>query len=187
MTPLKAHPRIVLVNKNLLLLKSNTTRRIMFFVLFLLLTTAMIFGFEPERDLAGNRLLLTIGYIVALIVLLGVAGWSKTIRLDKDRKIIESESLIFGISAKREEMGTLDLIDAVVLQQVQLLKGGDMTGRTAAPLKNIFEPKSQLVRLFLETEEERIKLDEGDSVESLETEATAIADFLGVPVRSEEL
>ncbi len=187
MTPMRAHSRLVLKSESVMLLTSSSSRRIVFFFLFVVFAVAMIVGFDPSTDLVGSRLFGTIGYAAVLLVLLGVTAWSMTIRFDRDRGRMETVKSFFGVIFSHDRGIELGIVKAIVLQKVQLIKGRDLPLNRSNRISNLLEPRAQLFRLFLDTGERRIKLDESNYREELENEASMIANFLGVVRKTEEL
>ena len=187
MTPLRAHGRLVLKNDNLLLLTSSSSRRIIFFFLFAAFAGAMIVGFDPAVDLAGSRLFGTVGYVVVLIILLGVVAWSRTTTFDRQEGRMTTVRSIFGVVVGYGDELELNAVTAVMLQKVQLIKGRDLPLQRSSRLSGLVAPRSQLWRLFLVAGDTRIKLNEGSYHEELEHEAATIAGFLGVVRRLEEI
>ena len=72
-------------------------------------------------------------------------------------------------------------------QKVQLLKGRDIPFKRSGTLSNLFEPRAQLYRMFLDTGDELLKLDESNFREEMESQASVIAEFLGVSVSDQEI
>jgi hypothetical protein len=180
------HSRIVRKSEDLVLYGATPARRIMFFVLFLMLASAMIAGFDMETDVSGWRLLKTGGYAAVLLVLLGAAGWSGTTSFDRGSGRIETISKLFGVTVRRKPLAGIDDVDRLLLQKVTLLQDGPPGGRRGV-FGNLFEPRAELLRLFLETNGGRISLDEGSNAEALEQTAVFFAEFLGVEFSQEEL
>jgi hypothetical protein len=190
MTPLRAHSRLSVQGEKLIVLSSSSSRRIIFFVLFVVFTFGMIAGFDPAIDLAGSRLLGTIGYMAVLLVLLGVSAWSKTTRFDAAAGVISTVSTLFGVTLKRGADLQFSQLRALVLQHVQLLKDRDIPFKrsgSGSAINGIFEPRSQLFRLFLDLDDERIRLEESSYREEMETQGKFLADFLGIPLKTEQL
>lgn len=161
-------------------------RRIMFIILFLMLGGAMVAGFNPETDLAGTRLLKTIGFAAVLLVLLGAGGWSGVTGFDRGAGTVETISSLFGVTVRRKILARVGEIHRIVLQKVVLLQSAPPGGRQGV-FGNLFEPRSELIRLFLETDNGRIHLDEGGNTDVLEQTGVFFAEFLNVPFSSEEL
>jgi hypothetical protein len=187
MTPLRAHGKLVLKDDNLLLLTSSSSRRIIFFALFVVFAAAMIVGFDAATDLSGSRLFGTIGYAAVLIVLLGVSAWSKTVRFDCEKGRMTTVRSVLGVAVGNDSELELTTVTAVLLQKVQLIKGRDLPLQRSNRLGSLVEPRSQLWRLFLDTGDGRIRLDESNYREELEQEAATIAGFLGVVRKLEEI
>ena len=187
MTPLRAHGRLVPKGDKLLVLGSSPSRRIVFFVIFVVFTLGMIAGIDPTVDFTSRRLLGTVMYVAILAVSLGVAAWSKQTFFDAEKRTISTHSSFFGIPVKKIPGISFAEVHAVVLQKVQLLKSRDMPFKRSGALTNVFEPRSQLFRLFLETDEQRVKLEESSYREEIERQAGVLAEFLGVSLKNEEL
>ena len=183
--PSRTQGRIVRKSEDLVLYTSTPARRIMFFVLFLMLTSAMVAGFDTETDLSGSRLLKTVGYAAVLLGVLAAAGWSGATSFDRGSGGIETISRLFGATLRRKTLAGTNEVDRIVLQKVSLLRDAPPGGRRGV-FGNLFEPRSELLRLFLETGGGRISIDEGSNSEALEKTAAFFAEFLGVEFSREE-
>ena len=159
----------------------------MFFILFALLAAGLVFGLDAVRDLSGSRLLWTIGYIFSEIVLLILSGWSRSIVFDGRAGEITAVKTFFGIVLSRELTTTLESVNRLVLQEVELVKDRDMPFRRIERVGGILEVRSRLYRLFLDYGDGRLKLEEGNYREELEGMGIAIAQFLGAELRHESL
>ncbi len=186
MIPLSAHARIVRKSEDLVFYVSAPGRRVMFFVLFLVLAASMAAGFDVEVDLAGARALKTAGYSLVLLVLLGTAGWSGATGFDRRSGKVETISRLFGVPVRRKVLTPISRIDRVVIQKVALLHETPPGGRRGV-FGGLFEPRSELHRLFLVTGEGRIDLDEGGNTDVLKQTAAYLSEFLGVEFIQEEL
>lgn len=145
----------------------------------------MVFAFEPERDLAGPRLILSIFYIAVLVSVLFMAGRQRFIDFDKASKLISERQTLFGFRLGNDRNVSMDRAQSAILQKFYLKKGSDRIRKTEN-LSTLLESRSVHYRLFLETEEERIKLDEGEDGEYLERLGTELADFLRLSFEREE-
>ena len=186
MIPSRAQARIIKRSEDLVLYASTPARRIMFLVLFLMLTSVMIAGFDTEADFSGTRALKLVGYGAVLLVLLGAAGWSTTTSFDRGSGTVETISRFFGVVVRRKILAPMSEIDGVILQKVALLKGAPPGGRRGV-FGNLFEPRAELIRLFLQTNDGRVCLDEGSNSEVLEQTGVFFSEFLGVTFTHEEL
>ena len=185
--PIRAHGRLAIKSEDLLVLASNSRRRLVFLLLFLLLSVAMYFGFNPATDFAGKRLFATFGYMVVLLLMLGVSAFSKSIYFDRGAGEIRTLYTLLGLTVKRGETLPFAEIRRVVLQQAKLMKTGQIPVKRGGVMGGLLEPRSQLYRLFIDTGEKRIKLDESNYGEELQKEGTFISQFLGVPCTAEEI
>ncbi len=172
---------------DLVYLAQNPVRRIMFFILFLLLGVSMAFAVNPDTDFSGTNLLRTIGYSAVLLVLLGASAWSTVTSFDRDGGSIQTIFRLFGITVRSTLLARMDRVEGVVLQKVALLRENAPYGGRSGVFGNLFTPPAELVRLFLDTDERRINLDEGDSVDKLEKVGIFFAQFLDVEFSREEL
>jgi hypothetical protein len=178
--------RIYVKSEEVLHYASSPTRRIMFFVLFLMLGSAMVAGIDKETDFSGSRLLKTIGYGAVLLAVLAAAGFSGTTSFDRHSGRVEKISKLFGIAIRRDIVTPTSQIKRVVLQTVALLKAAPPGGRLGV-FGNLFEPRSELHRLFLEKYDGRIELDESANHEELERTGSFLAEFLGTEFSKEVL
>ena len=186
MIPPGGRSRIIKKSEDVILLVPSRTRRIMFFFLFLLLVATMVLGMDRDIDFSGPRLLRTVGYAAVLLVLLGAAGWSSITSFDRGEGSVEAVTGIFGLAVRRRRLVRIDEIAAVVLQTVIVLNEAPPGGRSGV-FGTLFEPRSKLIRLYLETDSGRIRLDEDGSADQLEATGIYFAQFLGVDFSREEL
>ena len=187
MIPLGGRSRIIRKSADLVFFTSGPTRRLMFFLLFLLLTITMVFGTDLKEAFSGATLLRTIGYVAVLLALLGAAGWSTKISINREEGSVETISSVFGVTVRRSLLVNIDSIEGVVMQKVSLLRGNFSRGGRSGIFGNLFEPPSQLFRLFLETNDERIRIDEGGEAGRFEKIGRFFAEFLDVGFSEEEL
>jgi hypothetical protein len=187
MMQLSGRSRIITKSENLVLLVPSPTRRIMFFILFLLLATTMALAVDPDTDFSGTRLLRTIGYIAVLLVLLGAAGLSSITSFDRGGGGIETVTRLFGVTVRRRQIARIADIEAVVLQKAVLLREDSPNSGRSGIFGTLFEPQSELHRLYLETESSRLRLDEGGNADQLEKTGDYFAQFLGVDFSREEI
>ncbi|MBN1686759.1 MAG: hypothetical protein JW852_08900 [Spirochaetales bacterium] len=187
MMTLSGRSRIIRKSEDLVLLVPSPTRRIMFFLLFLLLAATMALAIDPRTDFSGPRLLRTAGYSAVLLVLLGAAGWSSVTSLDRGAGSVETMTSVFGVTVKRQQLSRMADIEAVVLQKVVLLGEGSPRGGRSGVFGTLFEPQSELYKLYMETENGRLRLDEGGGIDQLEKIGSYFAEFLGVDFSREEI
>lgn len=185
MLPQSGRARIIQKSEDLVVLARSPVRRIMFLILFLFLGVTMLFAVDPETDLSGAELLRTIGYALVLLALLGASGWSQITSFDRNENSVERVTLLFGLTLKRDLLTPLDRIEAVVMQKAVLLH--DSRGMRSGVFGNLFEPRSEVQRLYLETDEKRIRIDDGDEEKLLEDAGTFFSQFLDVKFFKEEI
>ena len=171
----------------MLVLSTSGSRRLIFFLLFVVFGAAMLFGFDPSRDIGGTRLIGTILYGVVMSVLLGVIAWSKEVRFDAETGRVETAYKLFGFEIRQDASIPFYQIRSVVIQKVQLLRDRDVPMKKSGTLGGLIEARSHLYRLFLETGEDRLKLDEGNFLEQLTDGGKLIAEFIDVELNTEEI
>lgn len=179
--------RIIQKDDNLVIYAHSPVRRVMFFILFLLLSTTMIFAVDPATDLSGVELLKTIGYAIVLLALLGAAGWSNTTWFDRDQGTIDTVVSFFGYTVRRRPLAPVSKVEGIVLQKAALFQDDSSHGMRSGVFGTLFEPRAQLIRLFVETEDDRIRLDEGGEENQLKVTGEFFAQFLNVEFYQEEL
>ena len=158
----------------------------MFLFVFLMLAGTMALGFDPETGLSGAGLLKTVGFSAVLLALLCAGGWSTTICFDRESDNVVTVSRLFSVAVRQKNLAKITEVSRVVLQKVALLRAGPPGGRQGV-FGGLFEPRSQLIRLFLETDDARIPLDEGSNADQLKQTGVFFADFLDTPFGEEEL
>jgi len=187
MISLSGNSRIIQKSDDLVEFSRNPVRKVMFLFLFLLLGISFVLGIDPESDLSGPELLRTIGYAAVLLVLLGAAGWSSMMKFDRSAGKIESVVSIFGFAVKRQSLARMENITGVVLQKASLFHDDASRGMRSGVFGNLFEPRSQLLRLYLDTDESRIPLDEGGDSGRLEAAGVFFSKYLDVEFSKVEL
>lgn len=158
----------------------------MFLFLFLMLAGTMAVGFDPETGFSGTGLLKTVGFAAVLLVLLCAGGWSTTICFDRESNSVETITRLFRVTLRRNALARISEINRVVLQKVVLLQSEPPGGRQGV-FGGLFEPRSQLIRVFLEAKDGRIPLDEGSNAGQLEQTGVFFSEFLDTPFDQEEL
>ncbi len=146
----------------------------------------MLFGFDPATDLTGNRVVGTFVVGLLMLVLLGVAGLARRIVFRRDVRSMTTErrlfSLLIGSSTRPLPPGA-----RFVLQDVELIKHDDRSGRGSNMLSGFLTARTHLYRLFLDFGEERMRIEEGTYPEETDALGRALADFLGIPFATESL
>jgi hypothetical protein len=184
MIPIRSRFRLSLISESLLVLKHAPGRRIIFFILFLLLLGGAIAGMDAGRDFRGGRIVGTLLYFGITISTLVISTWGKTVAFDRQNGKVVFTSALFLVSVSISSL-SLEAVKGIVLESVSLMKSD------SAPLGRRFsqfmENRSTIYRLYIETDEKRILLEDGTHFQEFEETARGIAGFLQVPLKTREL
>jgi hypothetical protein len=184
MTPFRATSKIKIINQEAVAITASSHRRIIFAGICLLLLATAIFGFDLEQDLQGNRL---IGTVLILFFIVGsalAAGFNKVLLFDKKKNLLIRKIHLFSLLISSENLVT-NLSDITCLQFTDLefmrsRKNEIHAGRSRINPMGFFENRSHLYRLFVETSEKKILLQESTFSDDLENTIQVLTLFLGV-------
>ena len=177
------------LSDEVLVMKTNPSRRILFFAMAALLFVAFLTGFDSEADLSGGRLGGTIFYAVLFLICFGVAVWESRYIFDAEDHCVRYERRIAGFRISGGETA-LDESAAVVVQHIQLIKESeqpDRRGVFGSRFRNYAARRNSLGKLVVESDQRSHFLDDSANIEELENTGRAIAEFLDVPYRKDEM
>jgi hypothetical protein len=150
------------------------------------MSAAMIFGFDAARDLEGPRLLGTVIFGAVMLVLLGVAGFSKRLVLDRGERNIAIQSSFFSVAYSTQNH-EIPPGSRVIVQDVEIMKTAERSDGRSGMLAGFLTARTHLYRLFLDVGDERIKLEETTYPEEINETGKGIADFLGLRCDTEAM
>jgi hypothetical protein len=185
MTPFRATSKIKIISKEAVAITASSHRRIIYTVIALLLLATVIFGFNLEQDLQGNRL---IGTVFVLLCIAGsAAGYNKVILFDKPKDICIRKIYLFSVLVSSGNLLTnLSAISCLQFTDLEFLrsrKNEIHAGRSKINPMGFFENRSHLYRLYAETSEQKILLQESTFSDDLENTIQVLTLFLGVGVK----
>lgn len=154
-------------------------RRIMFLVVATLLVVAFIVGVDFSTSFSGAELGGTIFYIFLTLTTIFSAGWdSRTVFAKGEEKVFRQKT-VFGIAVASMDL-PLGSVKALVCHGVKLLEGYGRRPR-------FMERRAQLYKLLLETDEAVLPIEDSTTREDLDRVGSAVAEFLGLPYRYEQM
>lgn len=174
---------------DVLVMKTNPARRLLFFAMAALLFVAFLTGFSAEADLSGGRLGGTIFYAVLFFICFGVSIWETRYVFDASDRCVRYRRRIAGFRVSAGET-PLDDSAAIVVQQVQLIKESEQPERRGlfgSRFRGYAARRNSLGKLVVETAERSHFLDDSAHIEELESTGRAIAEFLDLPYRKDEV
>ena len=177
--------RLIRKTDDILLLIPDSGQRTMLLLIFSVIASAMVFGLDLARDFSGSRLMLTICAFAILLAVLVMSGRIRIVEFDKARENVSVIRKLFGIQVGELESISQHLIQSVTLQKFDLKRSRNEFKRTGI-LGNLLESRSVIFRLFLDEENGRVDLFDGDSGPELEKMGLEIAKFMGIPFEREE-
>ncbi|MFW5689239.1 MAG: hypothetical protein ACOC1U_06690 [Spirochaetota bacterium] len=171
-----------------LAVQSNTGRRLLFGGIGVLLIVSFLVSADWSGEIADGMVAGTIFYFGITAICLAVAGWNSMVVLDGRDRSAHFIRRIFGITIGHS---TLDLsaVRAVVIQGLRFLRESEQPqgGLGSSRLRNYMERRNAYYKLFLETDEKLHFVEDSTDVSDLEAAGHAMADFLGVSYRREEI
>jgi hypothetical protein len=171
-----------------LAVQSNLARRLLFGSLALLLVVSFIVGVDWDDDFVGGMVAGTIFYFVITAICLGVAGWNSVVLFDRAEGEARFIKRLFGVQLSRSALA-LSNVRAVVIQGIRFLKESEQprSGLFGSRFRGQMERRNTYYKLQLEGEEKLHLVEDSTDLGDLEAAGKAIADFLGITYRREEL
>jgi hypothetical protein len=186
MTPHHASSRFTVIDDDSVALAPRNSRRIFYLAIFLILAGSLFFGFDPAVDLSGSRIVGTIGVAMLMVAVLVVAGVATRTVFNRSGPSIATQRTIFSVRVSSSER-PLPRGTTIVAQDVELMKRPERNDRSSSLLAGFLTARTHLYRLFVDTGEERIKIEEATYPGEIEDVGKALADFLGIPFQTESI
>ncbi|NQT59016.1 MAG: hypothetical protein HQ557_08550 [Bacteroidetes bacterium] len=187
MTPFKSSSKIKIINQEAVAITASSHRRVMYGGICLLLLATAIVSFNLEQDFQGNRL---IGTVLILFFIAGsavAAGFNKVILFDKENDLFVRKIYLFSLLVSREYLlSTLSEIVCLQYTDLEFMRSGRKeihAGRSRINPMSFFQNRSHLYRLYVETSEQKILLQESTFTDDLENTIQVLTLFLGVGVK----
>jgi hypothetical protein len=168
-----------------LVVRSNLGRRVLFGIIGVVLLVSFFVGSAGGGEpMIGG----TIFYFVITLISVAVAGWNSQVTFDRDAGDAVFSKSIFGIRL-REDSVALASVTTVILQSLQFLKQSEQPQPTMlnSRFRGYMSRRNTYYRLFLETADEKLLIEDSSELEDLDRSANLIAAFLNVTYRREEI
>lgn len=171
-----------------LLIQSNVARRLLFGAIAAVLVLSFIVSSDWGRAQEDGMIAGTIFYFVITAICLAVAGWNSMMILDRSHGEAYFIRKLFGIRFASSSM-PLSEISSVVVQGAKLLREQEKPRATMLSnrLRGHVERRNVYYKLMLETAEKLHFVEDSTDLSELQSAATAMAEFLGVSYRHEEI
>ena len=186
MTPHHAISRLTAIDDDSVALAPRGSRRFFYLAVFLVLAGSLVFGFDPAVDLSGTRIVGTIGVALLMIAVLAVAGVATRTGFSRGERSMTTQRTLFSVLVSSNER-PLPSGTTIVAQDVELMKRPERSDRSSNLLTGFLTARTHLYRLFIDTGDERIKIEEATYPGEIEDVGKALADFLGLPFQTESM
>lgn len=138
-------------------------------------------GGSPIGDNIGG----SIFFAALLLVCLGVSGFRQSVEFEARPASIRFRSSIFGIPLGRKSIEK-DAELALVVRELRMLDPESAAPRNKA-IQGFLERRAAIYRLYVENEQGVHYIAESSDGEDLKEVGKSVADFLGIPYRTERL
>lgn len=171
-----------------LVVQLSGRRRILFGLIAALLITAFLFSVDFQRDFGEGLSAGSVIYFGLVVICAAVAGFNSLVTLDTARHEARFSKRLFGINLQGSSV-SLTAVRGVLLQSVQFLRGREMPqpGPMSSRFRSYMERRNVYYKLYIETDEKRHFVEDSTDSGELEEAATAMSQFLSVPLMREEL
>jgi len=187
MTPFRATSIIKIINQEAVAITASPHRRIIYTAISLLLLLTAIFGFNLEQDLQGNRLIGTIFILLCITGSAVAAGYNKVILFDKHNDTCIRNIYLFSVPVSSKNLlpnlSAITCLQFTDLEFMRSRKNEIRAGRSRINPMGFIENRSHLYRLYAETSEQKILLQESTFSDDLENTIQVLTLFLGVGVK----
>jgi hypothetical protein len=169
-------------------LRSNPGRRALFGIIGLLLLIAFFTGVDWQNDFGRSSIVGTLFYGVLTFTCLGVAAAGRTVHFLSADKLILFVNTVLGLTVHRETL-EIGRVEAVTIQVVRFLKDSErpQPGLLNVRFQNYVSRRNSYYKLYLDMSDGRRMLEDSTDPTELQTAGTSISEFLGVPLRREEI
>lgn len=167
-------------------IQSNVGRRILFGGIAALLFVAFLVSADWGEGVADGRVAGTIFYFSLVAVCVAVAGWNSMVVLDKSDNKAHFVRRLFGLVLGHSTMNLSD-VRAVVVQCLRFLREQEQPALGSTRMRSYMERRTYYFKLHLETAEKLHFVEDSTDSGDLEAAGQAMAGFLNVTYRREEL
>ncbi|MFP4113636.1 MAG: hypothetical protein ACOC2Y_02680 [Spirochaetota bacterium] len=175
-------------SEELFVIESNVVRRLLFGGIGLLLAVSFLVSVDWREDFAGEMIAGTVFYFVVTAICLAVAGWNSRVELDRHAGEVRFVKRFAGVALSTSVVPAAE-VTAVVVQGIRFLRDDEKAGATllGSRFRRYVERRNVYYKLQLETEEKLRFVEDSTDFAELEPAAKAMAEFLEVTYRHEEL
>ncbi len=186
MTPFKSATKVKIINHEAVVISASPHRRILYGVICFLLVTAAVFGFDPEQDFQGNRIIGTLLILFFIVGSAAAAGYNKVLRFDKTNNTFSRKIYLFTLLISQtillSNLSEISCLQFADLEFMRSRRKKNHDGRSRINPFGFFENRSHLFRLYAETLDHKFLLQESTFTEDLENTIQVLSLFLGVGV-----
>ena len=188
MIRLRSHVSVTHADDRRLIMQSSMGRRLLFGGISLLLLVSFVVGMDWDEGIEEGMIVGTIFYFSITAVCAAVAGWNSQLVLDRDDRRVHFIRKLFGIPVRSAAL-PLDDVTGVVIRGIRFLKESEKprVGLFSNRMHGYMERRNVYHKLYLETNERAYLVEDSSDLSDLEAAARAIAAFLEVDYRREEL
>lgn len=188
MVRLRSHISVTHPDDRRLVVQSSFGRRLLFGGIALLLLVSFFVGMDWDEGIEEGMIVGTIFYFSITAVCAAVAGWNSQLILDHDDSRVHFVRKLFAVPLNHTKLA-LDDVTGVVIHGIQFLKESEKPrgGLFSNRVHSYMERRNVYYKLHLETDERPYLVEDSSDLTDLETAARAIAGFLGVDYRREDL
>ena len=173
---------------DVLAVQISIVRRLIFGAIAVLLLASFVVSVDFEQDFQSNLIAGLIFYFSITAVCVGIAGWNSVKLLDRRQREIRYESRLFGIPLKRKILSEVT-VEAVTVQTVKLIRESEKPreGMFGRPLRGYLEKRGSYHKLYLDTAERRLILEDSTEITDLQQIGQGLAEFYRVAYKVEEV
>ncbi len=188
MVRLRSHISVTRVDDRRLVVQSSVGRRLLFGGIALLLLVSFLVGMDWEEGIEEGMVVGTIFYVSITAVCAAVAGWNAQLILDRNDSKAHLVRRLFGVPLRHAEL-PLERISAVLIRSIRFLRESEKPRGGLFPnrMHDYMERRNTYYKLHLETDERPYLVEDSSDLADLEAAAHAIAAFLDVVYRREEV
>lgn len=171
-----------------LIVQLNGRQRVLFGLIAALLIAGFAFGVDFERDFGEDFSAGMIIYFALVVICLSVAGFNSLVTLDTQRHEARFSKRLFGFGLQSKVI-SLASVRSVLLQSIEFLRGKEMPqqGPMTSRFRDYMQRRNVYFKLYLETDEKRHFVEDSTDSSELESAASAMSQFLSIPLVREEL
>ena len=188
MIRLRSHITVTHPDDGRLVVQSSAGRRLLFGGIALLLLVSFLVGMDWDEGIEEGMVVGTIFYFSITAVCAAVAGWNSQLILDRDDARVHFVRKLFAARLRHAELPLAD-VTGVVIHGIRFLKESEQprVGLFSSRMHGYMERRNVYYKLHIETDERPYLVEDSSDLADLEAAAHAIAAFLDVDYRREDL